>query len=123
MLGPLEKEIMEYLWENDRGTVRDVFKYVNTKRTVAYTTIMTIMNRLINKGFRKKEKTGKAFIYTSKINKYQAVKNSIRSAIDSIVSQFGQEAVVAFISELDNLTDEEGKEFISTLKKQHPPCK
>ncbi|MDX1983853.1 MAG: BlaI/MecI/CopY family transcriptional regulator [Bryobacteraceae bacterium] len=59
-----ELEIMKLVWERERVTVRDVYQALLEKRKVAYTTVMTMMNILEQKGHLSKESGDKAFVYT-----------------------------------------------------------
>ncbi len=59
-----ELEIMQVLWDLERGTVRDVYEILRKRRQVAYTTVMTMMGILEEKGHVKRRKEGRAFLYT-----------------------------------------------------------
>ena len=51
VLGELESEIMEIIWrQKDTVSVKDITEVLGKKRQIAYTTVMTIMTRLANKG-------------------------------------------------------------------------
>lgn len=101
-LGPLEQEVMDCVWRDEEVTVRDVYSCLRGKRKIAYTTIMTIMGRLTEKGFLSRKRKGKAFLYYPEKTKEQTAKTMIGKIIDSLVDQFGEEAVVAFTDELEN---------------------
>jgi predicted transcriptional regulator len=62
VLGELEKAVMEALWQSAPGTVRDVSQTL-ASRGLAYTTIMTTLDRLYKKGLLEREKSGHAFCY------------------------------------------------------------
>ena len=99
-LGPLEREVMSCVWREEKVSVRDVHSCVKKSRKIAYTTVMTIMTRLTEKGFLLRKKQGRAFVYSPKKTKEQTAKSMIGKIIDSFVDQFGEEAVVAFSDEL-----------------------
>lgn len=99
-LGPLEREIMDSIWQTNEITVREVHSSLKKKRDVAYTTIMTVMGRLVDKGFLTRKKQGKAYLYFPKKTKGQTAKGEIKRIVDSLVDQYGKEAVVAFTDEL-----------------------
>jgi predicted transcriptional regulator len=61
MLGPLEMQIMEVVWACDHCSVRDVVEKLGSK--LAYTTVMTTLDRLFKKGMLYREKSERAFIY------------------------------------------------------------
>jgi predicted transcriptional regulator len=58
-----ELAIMKVIWRRGAVTVRDVYEALRTKRAIAYTTVMTMMNILETKGYLKKEKKDRAFRY------------------------------------------------------------
>ncbi len=62
-LTDVELEIMQVLWDLERGTVRDVYEILRERRQVAYTTVMTMMSILEEKGHLKRHKEGRAFLY------------------------------------------------------------
>lgn len=101
-LGPLEQEVMDCAWRDEEVSVRDVYSCLKGKRKIAYTTVMTIMSRLTEKGFLSRKKQGKAFLYFPKKTKEQAAKTMIGKIVNSLVDQFGEEAVVAFSDELEH---------------------
>ena len=63
-LGQLEAAVMERLWAWDRPVaVRDVLEDLQRERTLAYTTVMTVMDNLHRKGMVLREKSGRAYLY------------------------------------------------------------
>ncbi len=62
-LGSLERQVMEVIWDSDACTVRDV--HARMRRPVAYTTVMTTLDRLFKKGFAARTRKGRAFVYTA----------------------------------------------------------
>jgi predicted transcriptional regulator len=66
-LGPLEIEVMEAVWTFGASNVRDVAKRM--QRELAYTTVMTTLDRLYKKGLLEREMTDRAFIYSAKLSR------------------------------------------------------
>jgi predicted transcriptional regulator len=66
-LGPLEVEVMEKMWQFGPSNVRDVVGRL--ERNLAYTTVMTTLDRLFKKGLLDREMTDRAFVYTAKVTK------------------------------------------------------
>jgi predicted transcriptional regulator len=62
VLGSLEIGVMEILWARGESSVRDVFRKI--ERPLAYTTVMTTLERLFKKGLLLREKSGRAFLYS-----------------------------------------------------------
>ena len=62
-LAPLELDCMNTLWPIGQATVREIRDLLAPRRPRAYTTIMTIMDRLARKGVVERVKTGRAYVY------------------------------------------------------------
>jgi len=67
MLGPLELEVMAVLWNFGASNVRDVVGQM--QRELAYTTVMTTLDRLYKKGLLGREMTERAFVYAPKLTR------------------------------------------------------
>uniref|UniRef100_Q028S2 Transcriptional repressor, CopY family n=1 Tax=Solibacter usitatus (strain Ellin6076) TaxID=234267 RepID=Q028S2_SOLUE len=66
-LGPLEITLMEILWTGGEGNVRDVIERLG--RPLAYTTVMTTLDRLYKKGLLARRKSERAFIYSAALTR------------------------------------------------------
>jgi len=66
-LGPLEVEVMEVVWAHGDSNVRDVT--ARMQRPLAYTTVMTTLDRLYKKGLLEREMTDRAFVYSAKVSR------------------------------------------------------
>jgi predicted transcriptional regulator len=67
LLGPLEVEVMEVLWNGGERSVRDVAEQLDRK--LAYTTVMTTLDRLFKKGLLDRQKSERAFLYTPRVSR------------------------------------------------------
>ncbi len=63
MLGPLEMQVMEVLWSCGESSVRDVVEKLEHR--LAYTTVMTTLDRLFKKGLLDRQKLERAFVYSA----------------------------------------------------------
>ena len=63
ILGDLEAEIMECVWELGSASVKDVHECLLGRREIAYTTVMTVMSRLAAKGLLVSRPVGRAYVY------------------------------------------------------------
>lgn len=66
MLGPLEIQVMEVVWASDECSVRDVVERLDSN--LAYTTVMTTLDRLYKKGLLDRRKSERAFLYSPKLS-------------------------------------------------------
>ncbi len=66
VLGPLEIRVMEVLWSAGQSSVRDVVEKLETR--LAYTTVMTTLDRLFKKGMLDRQKSERAFLYLPRLS-------------------------------------------------------
>ncbi len=93
-LGDLECEIMELSWKLAKPTVtvREVYNTLLKKREIAYTTVMTTMVRLSEKGLLKiVDKAGLANCYSPEDNREQFIAKSVHHVLDAFFSEFPDE--------------------------------
>src|SRR6516164_8586367 len=69
LLGPLEAQVMEVLWTAGERSVRDVIEQL--ERKLAYTTVMTTLDRLFKKGLLDRQKSERAFLYTTRLSQQE----------------------------------------------------
>lgn len=102
VLGPLEAEIMNVLWSaTGPMSVRDVLGRLNASRRapLAYTTVMTVLSRLAEKGAAARAKEGRGYAYTA------AVADEAALAVREVIRGFGAAAVAHFVDEARNAPD------------------
>src|SRR5690348_15600403 len=80
---PLELLCLKALWSLQEGNVKDVQKIVTESRPLAYTTIMTVLERLLRKGKLRRRKAGRAFIYTPTSSRDEMRKTAVKELLDS----------------------------------------
>ena len=96
VLGPLEAEVMEILWAaNEPMTVRQLLERINRRRKppLAYTTVMTIMSRLVEKEILSRAKQGRGYVYEAAASDPAAI------AVRSVMRDFGDAAWAHFVDE------------------------
>src|SRR5438445_12495605 len=100
-LHELESEVMEEVWGREEATVRDVLEALNKGRKKrAYTTIMTIMARLDEKGLLRRRKRGKTHVYRPTMNRAEYLKARAHSQVDELVADYGDVALAHFARQL-----------------------
>jgi predicted transcriptional regulator len=70
-LGPLEERLLEALWERGHATVRDLLNRDGACQDLAYTTVMTTLDRLFKKKLLTRQAEGRAFRYTPRVTREQ----------------------------------------------------
>lgn len=82
-LAPLELDCMSVLWPMGEGTVREIRERLAPLRPRAYTTIMTIMDRLARKGVVERRKVGRAYLYRPNLSAADARAHALESVVKS----------------------------------------
>ncbi len=94
--GPLESEVMEAVWRADKAvSVREVIDALNAGRVepLAYTTVMTVMNRLADKQALVRSPAGRSYVYEA------AAPDPAGIAVKNVIRTFGDEALAHFVDE------------------------
>jgi BlaI family penicillinase repressor len=82
VLPPLELLCLKVLWSLEEGNVKDVRQIVAEARPLAYTTIMTVLDRLVRKGKITRRKVGRAFVYSPQATRDSMRRAAIRELLD-----------------------------------------
>lgn len=116
-LGPLEKEIMDIVWDSCPCSVRDVCNRLQEHRPVAYTTVMTVMGRLVEKGILCKDERNKAHVYNVCTSRKDMAQMQAHTLISSIFDDYGDDGLVALQEEFSQLTEDQKKKLRTLLEK------
>jgi BlaI family penicillinase repressor len=65
---PAELEVLQVIWERGPSTVRQVMAALNQERPRAYTSVMSLMNVMAEKGLLHQKPKGRAFVYSAKVS-------------------------------------------------------
>ena len=93
---PLEMSCLAVLWKLGEGTVHDVVAALQTAQPLAYTTVMTLLERLVRRGHLARRKSGRSFTYTPTTDPAQLR----ASALDELTRLYfhgSREALLAFL--------------------------
>ncbi len=111
----LEWQIMKYLWENTKASVRDVWESIFPEGDKAYTTVQTYMERMVKKGLLKKEKIGLVNFYSPLISEKEALKEATENFVDkAFEGSFG--LLANFLVNSDKLKASDLKELKKMLE-------
>lgn len=116
-LGDLERVVMEHLWEStaehpDGATVRDVLGRFAGEREIAYTTVMTVLDRLAKKNLVTRERDGRAWRYRPAGTREALTAATMRRTLDDMDVVDRRAALLHF---LDGATAEEIEDLKSAL--------
>ena len=113
-LGPLESQLLHFLWEHGTGTVREVLESGHV--VGAYTTLMTTLDRLHKKGFLTREPEGRAFRYWPAQTEEEFNGEIVRSAIRQMLG--AAESSAAPLSFLVEAVTEHDSKLLDLLEKE-----
>ncbi len=108
---------MEEIWRQENATVRDVMTAVNhgQARPRAYTTVMTIMDRLHHKGLLdRRPGPGNSYLYTPRLSRDEYADARARAEVDAVLRDWGEVAMVHFAKRVEAL-DPERREQLRRL--------
>jgi predicted transcriptional regulator len=102
-LGSLEREVLALVWERGEITVRDACDRLDS--TIAYTTVMTTMDRLFRKGLLTRRKTGRAFAYRAAASREDVERAVAADVVESLLHAEGAEPLPILSSLVDAVSD------------------
>ena len=109
-LGETEMEILHHVWGLGEATVAEVQERILEERKVAYTTVMTIMKNLNDKGYLKYRKDGVTYVYTAAQKPENVQFNLVGKLIDKVFKG-SPTALVQTLVKNENLSEEERAEI------------
>ncbi len=95
---PLELECLKSLWKLGEGSVKDVRDDLAANRNLAYTTVMTLLDRLVKKGGAGRRKAGRMFVYAPVLPRDHARRLAIQELVDSFFNG-SREELLEFLQE------------------------
>ncbi len=104
ILGPLESDVLKSVYEMSRPIrVREVYERMKGERKIAYTTVMSTMNTLFEKGILDRKviegRGGLLYVYWPKMTRPEIERSAVKHILDSLVKNFG-EAVALYLVEM-----------------------
>jgi BlaI family transcriptional regulator, penicillinase repressor len=110
-----ELEIMKIIWTRGTVTVRDVYEELLTRRKIAYTTVMTMMGILEQKGHLKKSADERAYVYTPAQPQREVVGNMVHDFLKRVFNGSAKPLLVHLVED-KKLSSEELDEIRKLLK-------
>ena len=112
-LTPQELAIMKVVWTRDTATVRDVYEAMREKRSIAYTTVMTMMRILEDKGYLKKTLVDRAHVYKPAQRRQQVIGAMVRDFLDRVFDGASDSLLVHLAK--DNKLTEKQRRIVKQL--------
>jgi predicted transcriptional regulator len=117
-IGSLEADILAVVWEKDKTTVRAVYETLRERRTIAYTTVMTVMNNLVKKHLLAQDKSGIAYVYTPEIPGREVAQTVLESVVHKLIGDQTGVAISMLLGMDKDLTPEQTDELRAWARKQ-----
>jgi len=102
----LEADIMKIVWERKKVTVREVHEYMLRKEIenkkegfIPYTTVMSTMTTLAEKGLLKQDKSSKTYIYSAAVDNKELSKSIIKSVAEKLLEDSTSKMVSNFLDD------------------------
>jgi len=119
-LGALESELMERIWARGETSVRDLHDEIASR--LAYTTVMTTLDRLFKKGLLDRRAIGRAFHYTARVSKHDYDQQLTQHLLGIAVEESGSKQAllscfVDYVSDSDRKLLDELDELIKAKKR------
>jgi BlaI family penicillinase repressor len=114
-LTPQELVIMKVVWELETATVRDIYEQLRERRDVAYTTVLTMMKILEHKGYVKKTRVERAFVYRPTRPRQQVLGGMVREFIDRVFDGASRPMLLHLVKET-KLSEKERKALLRAIE-------
>lgn len=122
-LGHLEMEVMQLLWSGGESSVRDVVEKLD--RQLAYTTVMTTLDRLYKKGMLNRQKTERAFLYSPRMSRAEFESKWAAELVATFLAETQHSSaplvsyLVEAVGQMDGALLDELEEKIRRKRKEH----
>lgn len=114
-LTPQELEMMKLVWQRGAVTVRDVYEALLERRKIAYTTVMTMMKILETKGYLKKRRQERAFLYRPAQPRNQIIGGMIREFVDRVFNG-SAESLLVHLAKSRHLRDKDLQRIVRMVE-------
>jgi BlaI family transcriptional regulator, penicillinase repressor len=94
-----ELEIMKVIWQLPDATVRQVYENLRARRAIAYTTVMTMMNILEQKGYLKKRQQERAYVYRPSQPQKQVIRSMVREFVNRVFNGSAEPLLVHLLED------------------------
>ncbi|MHB1274558.1 MAG: BlaI/MecI/CopY family transcriptional regulator [Candidatus Humimicrobiaceae bacterium] len=119
----LEADIMKIVWERKKVTVREVHEYmlrieIESKKEgfIPYTTVMSTMTTLAEKGLLKQDKSSKTYIYSAAVDNRELSKSIIKSVADKLLEGSSKKIISSFFDDTPDISTESIEKLLKEIK-------
>ena len=116
-LGELQRTVLETVWDLGEASVHQVRERLNSRRRLAYTTVLTVMQKLEKAGWLEHRNEGKSYVYTPALSREEAGAGSVRGFVKRVFEGDAMTLFQHLIRESD-LSDEELNELRAMIEEK-----
>ena len=106
---------MKVVWRLENATVRDIYEQLRERRDVAYTTVLTMMKILEQKGYVKKTRDERAFVYRATRPRQQVLGGMVREFVDRVFDGASRPMLLHLVKDT-KLSDKERKALLRAIE-------
>ena len=103
--GPLEAKIMDVLWNDVEMTIKDVQQVLEREKLTNFNTVMTVMNRLVDKEILQKRMEGRSFLYKPVLSREEFLTTQSKEMTNELMDEFGNVVVSHMLDALEDVDD------------------
>jgi BlaI family penicillinase repressor len=118
-LTPQELAIMKVVWRLEKATVREVYDALSEHRRIAYTTVMTMMRILEDKGYLRKTVAERAHVYRPSKPRHQVIGAMVKDFVDRVFDG-ASESLLVHLARDNRLTDKQRQIVKRLIEKDEP---
>ncbi|MEK5037743.1 BlaI/MecI/CopY family transcriptional regulator [Sporosarcina sp. FSL K6-3457] len=104
--GPLEAKIMDVLWNDVEMTIKDVQQVLEQEKLTNFNTVMTVMNRLVDKGILQKRAEGRSSMYKPILSRDEFLNTQSKEMTNELMDEFGSVVVSHMLDALEDVDDD-----------------
>ncbi len=96
---PAELEVLQVIWERGPSTVREVMTVLNRQRPRAYTSVMSLMSVMVEKGLLAAQPKGRAFLYSARVSQARTQSEIVKDLLDRVFDGSASALVTHLLAE------------------------
>jgi predicted transcriptional regulator len=101
--GPLEAKIMDILWIGKEKSIKEVQQWIEKERAINFNTVMTVMNRLVEKNILEKRIEGRTSLYKPIKTKVEFIDEQSKKITENLLDEFGDMVVTHMLDSLEEV--------------------
>lgn len=106
ILGKLEQAVMDYLWQNGKGDVKEAYTIVGKPRRISLNTVQSTLKRLHLKGLLYRKKVSHAYTYSPAISRQEFHQKLIQDVVETHMKNEPELMLTAFVNVAEDVSPE-----------------